>query len=235
MLARLFSTTSSMFLAAGLCALVGCGSGDGGSSADAASEDNPCGFDSQQYLPYQSGFSWNYRVVDTGSGTSEEKAQNLVLETDPDLGEVIVQTTIKSTGKTISALKREGEAVLRLRQIDVDEAGVEERTTFYNPGQIRLDESADKLEAGATWDESYTVTVVENEVETMSARTDRWTVLGVDVECSSPFGDFSCVHVRRERIEGGVSDKQFLFARGVGKVEERNANQIEELVSCSAN
>lgn len=216
-------------------AFAACGGGDDDdATVDVdAGDDGPCGFE-DRYLPYQVGYQWNYRVTDLGNPDVTTKNQVLTMEDDPDLGSVIVQTTTKATGSTVSALKREADSVLRLRQEDRDELGALERTTVYAPGQNRLDEAPANLVVGAEWDDIYTVTVTDavgNPVST-GERTDHWEVLGIDVDCSSPLGDFSCLHVRRQRIAGGVSDKQFFYAKGIGKVKEVNANQVEELVSC---
>lgn len=194
---------------------------------------NPCGFE-DRYLPYQEGYQWTYRVTDLGSGETPTKTQALTLETDPDLGEVIIQTTSKATGTTVSALKREQDSVVRLRQEDRTMVGDLERTSVYDPGQVRLDEAPDRLVLNAEWDTVYDVTVTEvgGGAPVVTNRTDHWTVLGVDVECSSPMGSFECLHVRRVRTVGGVSDKEFFFAKGIGKVREENANQLEELIGC---
>ncbi len=212
--------------------LIACGDDGGGVGGDGG-DLSPCGFE-DRYLPYQAGYGWTYRVTDLVSGETPTKTQSLTLATDVDLGEVIVQTTSKATGTTISALKRVEDAVVRLRQEDRTSVGDLERTTLYAPGQTRLDEAADKLVVGAEWDDVYTVTVTAaaggTPVDTV--RTDHWSVLGVDVACTSPLGTFSCLHVRRVRTIGGVSDKEFFFAKGIGKIREANANQIEELLSC---
>ena len=221
-------------IALGGSALVGCGGDDDDTGAGAdAGADGPCGFE-DRYLPYQAGYQWTYRVTDLGNPDVTTKTQALTMEIDDDLGPVIVQTTTKATGTTISALKREADSVLRLRQEDRDELGALERTTVYDPGQNRLDEAPANLVLGAEWDDVYTVTVTDAAGAPVSSgeRTDHWEVLGVDVDCSSPLGDFTCLQVRRQRIVGGVSDKQFFYAKGIGKVKEVNANQVEELVSC---
>ncbi len=217
-----------VFLSMAVLALTSCGD-DGGGGGDGS----VCGFE-DRYLPYQAGYSWTYRVTDLVSGQTPTKTQSVAMETDATLGEVFVQTTTKATGSTISALKRQGDAVVRLRQEDLTMTGVLERTTLYDPGQNRLDEAADKLVLGAEWDDNYSVTVTDalGGAPVVTARTDHWTVLGVDVDCSSPLGSFQCLHVRRQRVVGGVSDKEFFFAKGIGKVKEANVNQIEELIAC---
>lgn len=209
-----------------VCASVmvaGCGDDGGGTGVD-----NPCGFE-DRFLPYQPGYSWTYRVTDTLTGDVTTKTQVVSME-----GSDLVQTTTKANGSTVSRLQISGDAVVRLQQEDLDQAGLLERTTVYDPGQTRLDEAADQITLGATRDDNYTasITFEDGSPATMESRTDNWEVLGVDVECTSPLGTFECLHIKRIRTLGGVSSKDFFFARGIGKVKEANPNQIEELIGC---
>lgn len=209
--------------------LAGCGAdGTGMTSQDV------CGFGSDRYLPYEPGFTWTYLVTDVETGERKTKDQALVEEIDdPTFGRVIVQTTGKLAGSTRSLVRVEGDRVVRLHQEDLDSAGAVERTTVYDPGQIRIDESPGRVTAGATWDEGYAETFIEPSAEPLTvATTDSWEVLGVDVPCEAPLGSFECIHLRRTRTESGVAVKEFLFARGVGKVRETGDNQVEELVDC---
>ena len=223
-------------LVALLCglAVAGCGGGNG-SGGDGGGGDDPCGFGNDDFLPYEVGFSWSFRVTDLGTGNRSTKEQRI----DPGMnhpthGEVVVQVTEKLNGTTTSYLRREGGRVLRFEQQDRDETMTLERTTTYVPSQIRIDESDERTMFGATWNETYTEVVRDpagtlvSEIETV----DGWEVMDVDVDCEAPFGAFSCIHLRRVRTQGGVAEKDFYFARGVGKVREVGANQLEELTAC---
>jgi hypothetical protein len=211
--------------------LLACGGGDGDDGGDG----NPgvaC-FDSDRYLPYEVGNAWTYKITDLTSGATATKEQSLSQTDDPELGTVIVQTTGKLKGTTRSLLALEGDRVVRYVQEDLDTAGTLERTTVYDPGQIRIDESPARLVKGAAWDESYDVTTTPTGgVSTTVATVDRFEVIDVDVPCTSPLGDFECLRLRRTRTAGGVADKEFFFARGVGKVKESGDSQLEELTSC---
>lgn len=213
----------------------GCGD-DGGSATDGGGTPGTCGFE-DRYLPYQAGYSWTYRVTDLIGGDVFTKTQSLTAGT----GDLIVQTTNKANGSTVSSLEviqnATQDAVVRLEQEDRSGIGDLERTTTYVAGQTRLDEHPDRIALDATWQETYTATVVEVTgvpPDMSTERTDTWTVLGVDVDCSAPFGDFSCLHVRRVRTVAGTqtSNKEFFFAKGIGKVKEANGSQLEELVTC---
>ena len=90
------------------------------------------------------------------------------------------------------------------------------------------------LAMSAAWDESYTqIDYDASDLETARVpTTEHWEVLGVDVDCSSPLGDFKCLHIRRTRTQGGVAVKEYLLARGIGKIRE-DGGQIEQLTACS--
>lgn len=208
------------------------GDDDGGDGVDPGM----CGFGSDEYLPYQAGFSWTYQITDLVSGAKETKEQHLEAEMEhPDFGTVLTQVTGKLNGNTISLTRKEDSRVLRFQQEDYDATEALEKTTTYDPAEIRIDESADRIVAGAEWDETYTETI-EDPVNgtTVIPTVDHWEVLGVDEACDSPLGTFMCLRVRRTRTMGGIAEKEFHFARGVGKVREIGSNQLEELTACSA-
>lgn len=189
-------------------------------------------------MPFAPNFNWTYRVTDLGSGVQTEKSQRVsaALVTDDDFPgiEFLEQTTEKFGGTTVSLLTLEGEALVRYKQDDFDELDAFERTTVYAPPKIRLDEG--RADAGQTFDESYTSTITNAAMETTTVDiTESWEVVGTDVPCSAPFGELTCLQVRRVRAVGGTANKDFFFARGVGKVREEGLEQLEELVSCAPN
>ncbi len=227
---------------AALAALAACGGKSGGDDvgdADDTGDDGgdpiDCNFDSDDYLPYAAGFTWSYRLTDLDDGERAIKEQRIEPETvHPDYGPVVVQVTGKLNGQTISITRKDGDRVLRFEQEDRDAAGALERTTIYDPPQIRIDESSERVELGAAWDEAYTEIVLDPQGdEIMRVDTvDHSEVLGVDDPCDSPMGEFSCLRVRRARLTGGVAEKEFHFARGIGKIREVGSNQLEELTAC---
>jgi hypothetical protein len=241
---------SRFAIAAALCLSACGGSGggdDGDDDSDAGDSDagdgdagppvNACGFAGDDYLPYAPGYTWTYLVTDIGgndTGETETKLQRIDPEIDhEDYGAVLVQVTGKLSGETISLTRREGDRVLRFEQEDHDATGALERTTIYQPPQVRIDESPERLEVGATWDETYTETIIDADGQAQIPTTDRVQVLGIDDPCDSPVGEFRCLHVKRTRTAGGVAVKEFLFARGIGKIKEFGANQYEELIDCA--
>jgi hypothetical protein len=220
-------------LAAGcLLALAGCSGDDDAGDGNAGM----CGFETDEYLPYQAGFTWTYQITDLVSGVRENKEQHLEPEMEhAEFGSVMTQVTGKLNGSTVSLVRKENDRVLRFQQEDRDTADAVVRTTTYEPPEIRIDESAERTMAGAEWDESYTETIEDPVAGTTVIPTvDHWVVLGVDEACESPLGTFSCIRLRRTRTMGGIAEKEFHFARGIGKVREIGANQLEELTACSA-
>jgi hypothetical protein len=213
--------------------LAACGGDDG--DGDNGGGSNFCGFGNDDYLPYQAGFSWTYRVTDLGTGVRTSKEQSIEPEIEhPDFGAVLVQVTSKPNGETVSHLRREGDRVLRFQQEDYDSARTLERTTVYEPPQIRIDESTERIAAGAEWDENYTETITDPGLGLVEIpTTDHWEVLALDAPCESPAGTFECIRLRRTRTAGGVAQKEFHFARGIGKVREVGGNQLEELMACA--
>ncbi len=206
------------------------------------------------FLPASIGNSWRYRVTDSlGEVTTKSQEYTELITASDDIGEVIVQVTTKADGVTENWLKRDGDAVLRIRQRDFDALGVLERTTCYVPSRTRIDESPDRLVAGAQWTDNYVRQVIPGTIEqnvicktdgsaidcdpegiTSSCETvqDQWTVLATDVPCKTDFGELSCVQIQRLRLIGGnAPPKTYWFARGYGKIREEG-EQLEELVGC---
>jgi len=217
------------------------GSGDGGGDDEGDEGDvdsglgPQCGFAGDDFLPYAVGYRWSYRITDLESGERTVKDQRIDPEMNhPKYGPVVVQVTGKINGETISLSRREGDRVLRFQQEDRDENGALERTTIYEPPQIRIDETSEHLAVGAEWDEAYTEIELDPKgTEVQRTETiDHIEVIGDDDRCDSPMGEFRCLRFRRTRIAGGVAEKEFQFARGIGKIREIGGNQLEELTDC---
>lgn len=189
---------------------------------------------SNRYLPDAVGNSWVYRVDEFDGNPPSLKRQNYseMITPDEETGPVIVQLTENASGSTENWLQRQGDKMVRLRQRDFDATGRLERTTHYRPYRLRLDESPARLVEGARWTENYVREVQDtlgSEEETIS---EEWTVVGVDVACPEPWSQLKCLHVNLVRLEGGVSQKSYWFARGYGKILEEGG-LIEELFDCT--
>ena len=205
---------------------------DGGPDAGQTAQ---CGFAGDDFLPYAAGNRWTYLLTDLDTGDRATKEQRIDPEFEhPEYGLVFTQVTGKINGSTVSLARREGDRVLRFQQEDRDAADALERTTIYDPPQVRIDESPEHTVMGAEWDETYTEIELDPDgVELSRIETvDHNEVLGEDDPCDSPLGEFRCLRVRRTRVAGGVAEKEFHFARGIGKIREVGSNQLEELSAC---
>jgi hypothetical protein len=202
-------------------------------------EDRPEGdcvaSDSTRYLPYSEGYSWTYEVTDLVLQETTTKSQSVTgTMNHPDDGmPVFIQVTNKSSGRTESWVRQSGDALIRLQQVDYDADSVLERTTVYEPGKIRLDETAARIASGASFAENYTA-IIFDEFGAEKSRTDlteQWQVLSVGDPCpGADFADYDCLEIERART--GTPSKTFWFAAGIGKVREEGG-QIEQLTACS--
>lgn len=209
-----------------VCALIACGG-----------EERPQGDcipgDSDRLLPFAVGNSWTYEVTNIDLQETSTKSQSVLRTEEYDDGmPALVLETSKAEGRTVSALRQVGDALLRLEQEDYDPEGLLERTTVYDPGKIKLDETPARIAQGATFDEVYTATVYDpTGVETSREdRVDQWQVLSTGEPCPGDFADYDCVVIERASV--GTPPKTFWFAAGIGKVQE-TGGQEERLKACS--
>lgn len=230
-----------------LFALLAC-SDDGGMGGDADggtdSMVNPGGdcreggmATSDRFLPLDVGNIWRYNVTEVGTGNTETKRTELTEMMTPEghTEPVIVQVTTKANGQTVSWMRQEGDKVVRLQQEDYDANGALERTTVYEPPKLRLDETAQNIQVGASFDDAYTKIIYDPDGTETSRDdiVDHWLVVSDSENCSTPWGTVTCTLVQREGIVGPTTvSKDYYFARGYGKMLEEG-QQVEELTDCS--
>lgn len=187
------------------------------------------------FLPQAVGNSWRYRVDELDGTPPAVKTQSNteMLTPDEQTGEVIVQVTANNSGTTESWFQRQGDRIVRLQQRDIDQSGALERTTLYLPHRLRIDENPDRLVTGATWTENY----VREERSPLGAvletenNSEEWSVINGDIACPGEWSEHRCVHLRRRTLAGSGTEKQYWFARGIGKVREEGG-VVEELLGC---
>jgi hypothetical protein len=247
-------TRSMGFVA--LAGMVACGGGGSGGGVDAgdppglvdANPDQPDATPpdsriceqgghatSNRYLPFDVGNTWRYRV-DEGDGTPpavKNQGYEELITPDAETGPVMVQTTAKTNGSTENWLQQQGDRIVRLRQQDFDELGNLERTTYYRPHRLRLDESPERLVAGATWTENYVIEERDPLDNLVSEETvsEEWLVAEVDVACPAPWEALKCIHLELDRFTG--TQKSYWFARSYGKIRELSGPVEELLVGCT--
>ena len=64
--------------------------------------------------------------------------------------------------------------------------------------------------------------------ERSRAKAETWTVVSTAETVTVPAGTFTCLHLRRMATDDPQTQKDYWFARGVGKVKE-SGGQLEEL------
>lgn len=188
------------------------------------------------YLPFAAGNTWRYLVDEFDGNPPAVKSQTYteMITPDEETGPVIVQVTSTNGGSTESWFQQQGTKIVRLRQRDFDLAGNLERTTYYRPSRLRLDESPERLQTGATWTENYVREVRDplDRITNSETTSEEWAVISGDTACPAPWDELRCIQVERRTITGGVSLKNYWFARGYGKVREEGG-VLEELVGCT--
>ncbi len=220
-------------LLAGVAVAAGCGSEppplsvDGGDGCPAPA--------SERLLPLAVGTSWTYEVSEP---KVPAEVKTSTVEAFEDIGGTKLGVyafrvrTEKLDGVTVSWQEDTCGGVLRHREQSFDLADALISDQFYVPGKPRVDETAERIEVGATWVGSYTE--VEEDPATGAIQTqsksERWTVEAVDEEVTVPAGTFAAIRLLRVGEEIGQAEKRFWFAAGVGKVKEEG-EQLEVLTA----
>jgi hypothetical protein len=221
-------TRNACFLVA-MALAGGCGGG-GDDGPDAAASCPAAG----RYLDMPVGASFSYRVTDVGNGGTTQKVQTIGAVEDvggTKAGTMANRvTTTKPGGMTISWQEDTGESIVRHRE--QDQAGSTQTDEIYNPGKLRMDDSAAHTVAGAQWDLAYEEVITDGTGTTTVAKTENWNVVAVDTMITVPAGTFCTIQVHRTSRVGTTvgSEKTYWFTRGIGKIKEEGDSQIEELV-----
>ncbi len=237
---RLWPRLAVFALLLGL-ALPGCGSDGGGGGGPDADTTNAIGCDgSERYWALTEGATWTLKVTDPSDVTKNSTKTQTVGALEAVAGKTGVMayklTTVKGGGGMVTSWQEDtGDAIHRHRE--EDRAGVNTSDELYEPYKLRIDESAARAMVGASWTENYdeVITDTSGGTGTMTqAKTEAWSVEAVDEIVTVPAGVFCAMRVRKiSTANTGGSDKQYWFVRGVGKVKELSATQLEELTSYS--
>jgi hypothetical protein len=219
------------------CTLGACGSDTvTPANSDAGSQNMDGGLLGKRYLPLSVGATWTYLVTDPTSGsTTKTQAVQALEDVGGEKAGVMAfrVRTEKSKGVTVSWQEDLGDRVVRHREQAFDSTDALKIEEVYVPSKLRLDETAVHLAMSAQWMEEYTEKV--NDAQTgasTNVKTEQWAVVATDEMVTVPAGTFRCLHVSRAGDMLGQSQKDYYFARGVGKVKEVGS-QTEELMSHS--
>jgi hypothetical protein len=211
----------------GLLGASACADGASGPSAPDS------GLAGGRLLPFETGFSWTYRV--TGDGESFTKVTTVGAPEPVGIGphaSTLAYKVVTMKGdddQTISWQSVEGERVVRYREQAFHAAtGQLEAEEWWSPAKLHVDGSAAHTTPGARWLEEYRETK-QNAGELAQTETERdpWTVDGVDQSVTVPAGTFRAIVLTKS---GGSAQKTYWYVPGVGKVKE-TGGQTEELVS----
>lgn len=226
----------NLSLAAVLVAAVGCNEKKPAFEGPPEDIGERCSLEgTDRFLPLASGTEWAYVNTKLSDGTTTEKMQFVG---DPeDIGGMkagimgFPLTTIKEDGENVTWQEDTGTSILRHKE--QDRAGNTHRDEIFDEFKVRIDESEDRTMEGATYSVSFVETSTRiDTLETKSSeRSEDWTVEMYGEEVTVPAGTFCTMQLRRvTTVDGELgSNKQYWFARGVGKVKERSNNRREEL------
>lgn len=185
---------------------------------------------SGRYLPLAPGASWSYAV--TGGKRKTQAVGELEDVGGAKAGTLAFRiTTTKTNGETISWQEDTGTSVVRHRE--QDRSGMTHTDEVYTPRQTRIDEADAHLVVGVTWTETYDELVSKPDQPMIRVpKTDTWLVVSDGEAVDVPAGSFCTLHLQRTTKVGSnpPKTKHFWFARGVGKVREKDdQGDVEEL------
>jgi hypothetical protein len=225
-------------LAVPVAMLGACGGDDPSAPTGETQAPCPAGF-----LPLTTGSTWKYFVRDVSSTSTSMKETTVEgREPVPRIPSVMAFKVTTKKGialrdQTVSWQDRVGTQVQRYQETSykpgtAGAAPTEDIVEWWSPYKLRLDESADKLRKSMSWKIDYMETAIEAGAMTTRARSETWTVVGVNEEVTVLKGTYKALHVHRagapSAASGEGSDKHYWFACGVGKVKE-TGGQTEEL------
>jgi hypothetical protein len=186
------------------------------------------------YQPLTVGSSWTYHVDDQGVVYDKQSSVEAFEDMGGQAAGVMgfkVRETVKASIQ-MTWYEQTATDVRRHHDTLADDTGRMLSDEWYAPYLLRVDESPEHLQTGATWDINYmkTKTTSSKPTETTS-QVESWKVEAVDVVTAVPAGTFNALKVTRTDPADGSVKTQW-FVRGVGKVRERTgAGHFEELTA----
>jgi hypothetical protein len=239
---RVRATLAGLATAVALIALLaiggagcgGSGSGTGNPPPYNDADAGPPQTTSGPYQPLSVGTTWTYHVDDQGVVYEKDSA----VEALEDIGGAAagimgfrVRETIKASIQ-LTWYEQTATDVRRHHDQLSDNTGRQLSDEWYAPYLLRVDETPDHLQAGATWSIDYTQTKTTSSKPTATTNhAENWKVDGVDVYTNTKAGIFNALRVTRTDPADGTNKTQW-FVRGVGKVRElTGAGHFEELTA----
>lgn len=189
-------------------------------------------------LPWKVGNSWTYQVTASGvvsSKVTTVEAAEAVGGSGPNQAvmafRVVTRKGAAGADESVSWQAPVGDKVVRYREQSYGAmTGMLQLEEHWTPYKLHVDYGPAHVLAGATWVEQYTETKLPVGAQATSASTgDTWAVTAASQSVTVPAGTFNAVVF--QKTSGGGSAKTYWYARGVGKVKESGASQVEELSS----
>jgi hypothetical protein len=190
------------------------------------------------YQPMAVGAQWVYQVTDTNNVAYTKTSVVLSYE---DVGGMYAGTMAYKLSETVKSSTQytwyqvTDTDVRRLHDENVDANGAVSSDDWYSPYNLRIDQTAEHLTAGATWQLTYQDdhTSATKAPKTTST-TENWSCDATDQTVTVPAGTFSAVQITRTDTASGGSAKTQWFVPGVGKIrEQNNSGHLEVLTSYS--
>jgi hypothetical protein len=178
--------------------------------------------------PLETGARWTYRITDPTKGVFEKDVVVIGRGAVPDSSATAVETRdTEPTSEETAWVDVQDGLLVRHREED-RRAGVLVRVTTWDPAAPKT--------LAAVPAEGWTTQVTANEREwhpdgSVSTKSPiyEFTVLATAEAVTVPAGTYTCVKVRRRRLDK-IDVKTYWLAPGVGKVREEG-ERIEELAS----
>jgi hypothetical protein len=232
---------------AGTSGAAGAGSGAAGAGSGAAGTGSGAGTTGAagaelSLEPTPAGATWTYATTATGpTGTVAGTKTVTVEASEPVPGKAGVtawrlHTVVPGSEDQLTWQAEVSGAIVRYRD-DVFAAGGTTSlvtSSTYAPSKLRIDTTAAHLVAGATYSETYTETLTDATMGNATSSTSkpfRWKVVSAAESVTVPAGTFMTVHTQKSNGNSGAVDKDYWFARGVGKVKETSSAGRSELLS----
>jgi hypothetical protein len=210
------------------------GSAGGGGTAGTAAEGS--------FEPTPAGASWTYATNETGPTGAVMGTKTVTVEaSEPVPGKASVtawrlHTVVSGAEDQLTWQAGTASAIVRYRD-DVFAAGGTTtllNSSAYAPSKLRIDTTAAHLVAGVTYMETYTETLTDATMGNATSSTSkpfRWKVVSATESVTVPAGTFTTVHLQKSNGNTGTVDKDYWFARGVGKIKETSAAGRVELLA----
>jgi len=220
-----FATVTALLA---LLAIGGAGCGGGSSMGMPKIDDADAGpptITTGPYQPLTIGSTWSYHVEDQGVVYDKQSS----VDAFEDMGGMAAGTMGYKVRETIKSsiqytwYEQTQTDVRRHHDLMTDDGGRQLSDEWYDPYLLRVDESPEHLQAGATWTVNYThFKTTSSKPMSQTNHAETWTVDGVDVVTAVTAGTFNALKITRTDSVDGTSKTQW-FVRGVGKVRELTA------------